>query len=231
MIPASSKGAWCDTRSKSRYGRQPWRTGDKALRRRDGRRIPPIRARSRGAVRSCACLSQRRVLRCFSFRRCAYRPASPCISTVCSASVRGLPIIFGGVRHVSIGPASKVAPQHQCGRPAIMPGIIIGAARHFTETRTVVKTQRQIIVLINFQKYSPRAEPRQAAQIKVKQPACEAPPTLPACNRNRKDFRLVLDQPRHDEARELGTRQRAVRDDVTVEQKAFDLLFAPAALE
>src|SRR5262249_54907992 len=98
-----------------------------------------------------------------SFRRCFYPPGSRCISTVYFDRRPRLPYHIDRVRHVSIGPSSKVAPQHQRGRLAVLPGIIIGAARHFAETRTAVKTERGVILLIDFQKYSPRAKAGQAA--------------------------------------------------------------------
>ncbi len=76
-----------------------------------------------------------------------------------------------------------------------------------------------------------RAKAGQPAQMQIEQLTRKAPPALAAGNRNRKDFRLVLDQPRHDEARKLCAHQGAVRDDVPVQQKTLDLLFAPATPE
>ena len=56
-------------------------------------------------------------------------------------------------------------------------------------------------------------------------------PCAARADRDREDFRLVLDQPRHDEAGERASGERAVRDHVPVEQQAVDFLLAPAALE
>jgi hypothetical protein len=67
--------------------------------------------------------------------------------------------------------------------------------------------------------------------MQIEQLTRKASPALAAGNRNGKDFRLILDQPRHDEARKPCAHQDAVRDDVPVQQQTFDLLFAPATPE
>jgi hypothetical protein len=95
----------------------------------------------------------------------------------------------------------------------------------------VVKPERRIIVLVNFQKYGTRAKAGQPAQMQIEQLARKAPPALAAGNRNGEDFRLILDHPRHDEARKLSAYQGAVCDDVPVQQQTLDLLFAPATPE
>src|SRR5215475_6869738 len=121
-----------------------------------------------------------------------------CISTVCFGRHLRTSYHIDRVRHVSIGPSSKIAPQHQRGGLAVLSGIIIGTARQFAESCAAVKTERGVIVLIDFQKYSPCAKAGEAAQIEIEQFARKTPSALAAGNRNGEDFRLVLDQPRHD---------------------------------
>ena len=76
-----------------------------------------------------------------------------------------------------------------------------------------------------------RRKSGQPAQMKVEQSPCKAPTTLTARYRHGKDFRLIFDQTRHDEASQPCSHKGAVCNDVAIKQKAFDFLFAPSTPE
>ena len=86
-------------------------------------------------------------------------------------------------------------------------------------------------MFVDFQKDGTRGQSGQAAQMKIEQTARKATAALAVGNRHRQNLRFVLDQSRHDEASQPRAGQGAVRNDVSVEQEAFDFLFAPAAPE
>src|SRR5438034_7410804 len=137
-----------------------------------------------------------------------------------------LSIILSLDRHIER--SGQVAPQYQRGGGlAAVSGIVIGTARYLIKTGAVVKPQRGVIVLVDLEKHGTRTKPGQPPQMQIEQLTRKAPSALAAGDRNRKDFSLVLDQPRHDERRKLCTSERAVRNDVPVKQQTFYLLFAP----
>ena len=101
---------------------------------------------------------------------------------------------------------------------AVVCGVVIGSARYFTKAGPVVKAQRRVIVFVDFQKDCARTETCQPAQVEIKQLSRKSPTALAAGNGNRKDFRLILDDPGHDETRKLSIDHCAVSDDVSVNQ-------------
>jgi len=132
------------------------------------------------------------------------------------------PGIYGyhidGIGHVSIR-SKKIAPEDKGGgRSAVACGIVISSARYFAKAGPVVKAQRRVIVFVDFQKDRARTETCQPAQVEIKQLSRKSSTALAAGNGNRKDFRLILDDPGHDETRKLSIYHRAVSDDVSVNQ-------------
>ena len=119
--------------------------------------------------------------------------------------------------------SKKIAPEDKGGGRlavacACTCGIVIGPARYFAKAGPVVKAQRRVIVFVDFQKDRARTETCQPAQVEIKQLSRKPPAALAAGSGNRKDFRLILDDPGHDETRKLSIAHCAVSDDVSVDQ-------------
>jgi hypothetical protein len=114
--------------------------------------------------------------------------------------------------------SKKLTPEDKGGRLAVACGIVIGSARDFAEPGPVVKAKRRVIVFVDFQKNGACTEACQPTQVQVKKLSRKPPTALAAGNGNRQDFRLVLDDPGHDETRKLSIDHCAVSDDVSVDQ-------------
>ncbi len=78
---------------------------------------------------------------------------------------------------MSIERSGKIAPQHQrVGGLAAVPRIVVGAARHFVKTGTLVKPKGRVVALVDLQENGTRAEPGQPAQMQIEQLTRKAPP-------------------------------------------------------
>ena len=132
--------------------------------------------------------------------------------------IYGFSYHIDGVRHVSTG-SKKFTPEDKGGgRLAVACGIVIGAARYLAKPCPVVKAERRVIVFVDFQKNGACTETCQPAHVQIKKLPRKPPTALAAGNGNRQDFRLILDDPGHDETRKLSIDHCAVSDDVSVDQ-------------
>src|SRR5665213_1538136 len=97
--------------------------------------------------------------------------------------------------------SDQVSAQHQRGG-GLAPGarVIIGAAGYFMKTGAVIKADGRRVMFVDFQKYGARAQAGEPPHMQIEQ-AVRQPASAPRLgDRDREDFRLVLDQPRQNEA-------------------------------
>src|SRR5665213_1866164 len=117
--------------------------------------------------------------------------------TVATMSLPLPPYSITQTRHNS----DQVSAQHQRGS-GVAPGarVIIGAAGYFMKTGAVIKADSRRVMFIDFQKYGARAQTGEPPHMQIEQ-AARQPASAPRIgDRDREDFRLVLHQPRQDEA-------------------------------
>src|ERR1051325_6208854 len=156
-------------------------------------------------------------------RRCSVMrmPLAAHSASILVLSVAGVVVI----KPILTQRTSEITAQNQRrGGLAAGPLVIIGPPRHFAKAGTVVELDRSGVVLVDFEENRAAAETCQPPQMQRQEFACQPTALGAGGDRDREDFRLVLDQSRHDEADEIAAGRSAMGDDVTVEQQGVHLL-------
>ena len=109
--------------------------------------------------------------------------------------------------------------------------VVARPAADLAKSRAGVELARRLVILVHFEEHGAHAEPGEAAQMQVEQPARQPAPAPGARHRDGENLRLVGGAARHDEADAAASARRAIRDHVAVGQQLLEFLLAPAAIE